>query len=58
MKWTCPTCGEVVPINSPVDHERIEHLRQHNATPAQWTEAYNRIQAGKDRAKKQNTASD
>lgn len=53
MKWTCPKCEEVLTINSPVDHERIEHLRRvHNATPAEWTEAYNRIQAGRERAKK------
>lgn len=28
-----------------------DHQASHNASPAQWTEAYNRIQAGKERAK-------
>jgi hypothetical protein len=36
---------------SGADNARINHLTDHNPTPAQWTEAYNRIQSGKERAK-------
>ena len=56
MKWTCPICGESTPNPTVVDgkqtHPRIEHLTTHNPSPAQWTNAYNMIQAGKERAAK------
>lgn len=31
--------------------EFSDHMKSHNQSPAQWTEAHRRIQAGKDRAK-------
>ena len=38
------------------DNARITHLTEHNPSPAQWTAAYNLIQQGRERAKKQGTA--
>jgi hypothetical protein len=31
--------------------EHAEHLARHNPSPAQWTEAYNKIQVAKEKAK-------
>lgn len=52
MKWTCGECGAKIETQTVDDHQRINHLTQHNPTPAQWTEAYNRIQDGREKAKK------
>ena len=44
----CPDCE----FHSASDQAMTEHLRQHNPSPAQWTAAYNKIQAGKEKAKR------
>jgi len=50
----CEMCGETL------EAEERDHLlnvydrhvfENHQASPAQWTEAYNRIEAGKERVK-------
>ena len=58
-KRVCGICGEVFEgIPAMKDHLEVTVLQQfadhtavHNPTPAQWTEAYNRIQLAKEAAK-------
>lgn len=49
-KRICPHCPGLTWEKHQLE-EHSEHLRIHNATPAEWTEAYKRIQAGKERSK-------
>jgi hypothetical protein len=37
--------------------EFSNHMADHNSTPAQWTEAHRRIQAGRERAKSKESLS-
>ena len=50
--WTCQDCGAKIDISDQEEHGRIRHLMEHNPTPAQWSEAYERIQEAKERTKK------
>ncbi len=48
----CNECGFTVNSELVTELRRMsDHLTTHNPTPAQWTEAYNKIQAGKEKAK-------
>lgn len=52
----CVKCGEVfLPDKGEggltTMQKHADHSRVHNHTPAEWTEAYNRIQAAKERKK-------
>lgn len=58
---TCHICNQAIQIESGLSAAEIakasldarsDHYATHNPSPAQWTEAYNRIQAGKEKAKK------
>ena len=55
----CPVCGEEFRTKPATRDEQevaalaqfSDHLRIHQPTQAQWTEAHNKIQAGKESAK-------
>ncbi len=44
----CPQCPD---LQFETLAEHADHLATHNPSPAQWAEAYQKIQAGKEKAK-------
>ena len=51
----CQVCGAEFETNKEQTalQQFSDHSAIHNPSPAQWSEAYDKIQAGKERAKKQ-----
>jgi hypothetical protein len=49
----CPQCPDLV--FATLD-EHADHLATHNASPAQWADAYKIIQQSRERAKKREAA--
>jgi hypothetical protein len=57
----CHICGDAIKIAPGLNaaesakaslDARADHYATHNPSPAQWTEAYNKNQAAKDKTKK------
>ena len=62
----CVTCGaKFYEIPATKERQAIsaleqfsDHVAKHNPSPAQWTEAYRRMQKAKEQAKRQNADTD
>lgn len=58
MRW-CNECEFKIDLGDPTQELKIisDHLASHNPSPAAWAEAYKRIQAGKEKKKKEEAKS-